>query len=456
MNALREGANKPVEQDSQRRVVGMAVGDDVTKWVRIGIAVLVLGVGGFFAWAAMAPLDEGVPVPGVVTVDMKRKTVQHLSGGIVKRMHVRESQLVKRGDVLIELDDIQARANFESLRQVYVALRASESRLAAERRGAERIAFHPDLSAGDNAPHAAQFIAAQQQLFESRRAALKGDIAILNETAAAQEESLKGLTAQLGSRRAQLRLLEEQLSGTRDLVKEGYLPRNTQLEQERSAAELNATLSDIQGNILRTGRAIAEIRLRATQRRQEFLRDAETQLADVKRDIASTYEKLAAAREDLRRILIRSPVDGQVVGLSVFTEGGVIGAGQRLMDIVPIGEPLVLETKVPPHLIDRIHTGLPADVSFHGFVNEPRLVVEGTVVSVSADLLSEPAAAGQPVSSYYLARVVVTPQGMKDLEAHRMQPGMPADVIIKTGERTLLAYLVRPLLQRIAVALKEH
>ena len=144
------------------------------------------------------------------------------------------------------------------------------------------------------------------------------------------------------------------------------------------------------------------------------------------------------------------------MGLSVFTEGGVIGAGQRLMDIVPIGAPLVLEAKVPPHLIDRVHVGLPADLNFHGFVNQPRLVVEGSVVSLSADLLTEPAASGQPVSSYYLARVVVTPQGMKELEGHRMQPGMPADVIIKTGERSLLTYLLRPLLHRIAVALKEH
>ena len=456
MNPLRQGAIRPAEQDSPGRVVNMALGDDVGKWVRIGIAVLVLGVGGFFVWAAMAPLDEGVPVPGVVTVDMKRKAVQHLTGGIVKKRHVQEAQLVKGGEVLIELDDTQARANFESLRQTYVALRASEGRLAAEQRGADRIAFHSDLNAGDNAPHAAQFIAAQQRLFESRRAALRGDVAILNESAAAQEESLKGLTAQLGNRRAQLRLLEEQLSGTRDLVKEGYLPRNTQLEQERSAAELDATLSDIQGNIQRTGRTIAELRLRAAQRRQEFLRDAEAQLADVKRDIASTYEKLVAAREDLRRVQIRAPVDGQVVGLSVFTEGGVIGAGQRLMDIVPIGEPLVLEAKVPPHLIDRVHVGLPADLNFHGFVNQPRLVVEGSVVSLSADLLTEPAASGQPESSYYLARVVVTPQGMKELEGHRMQPGMPADVIIKTGERSLLTYLLRPLLHRIAVALKEH
>ena len=456
MNPLQQGAKKLVEQDSPGRVVSMALGDDVGKWVRIGIAILVLGVGGFLAWAVLAPLDEGVPVPGVVTVGMKRKAVQHLSGGIVKKIHVQESQLVKSGDVLIELDDTQARANFESLRQTYVALRASESRLAAEQRGADRITFHSDLTAGDNAPSAAQFIAAQQQLFESRRAALKGDIAILNESAAAQEESLQGLTAQLGNRRAQLRLFEEQLSGTRDLVKEGYLPRNAQLEQERSVAELNATISDIQGNIQRTGRAVAELRLRAAQRRQEFLRDTETQLADVKRDVASTYEKLVAAREDLRRVLIRSPVDGQVVGLTVFTEGGVIGAGQRLMDIVPLGEPLVLEAKVPPHLIDRVHVGLPADVNFHGFVNQPRLVVEGSVVSVSADLLTDPPASGQPASSYYLARVVVTPKGMKELEDHRMQPGMPADVIIKTGERSLLTYLLRPLLQRLAVALKEH
>lgn len=439
-------------KDSSATVTALPGADDVTRWIRIGIALLVLGMGGFLFWATTAPLDEGVPVPGVITVEAKRKTVQHLTGGIVRKIHVTESQSVKEGDVLIELDDTQVRANFEFLRQNHLALLATEGRLLAEQRGAPRIEFHPDLSSRDNAALAQHYVAGQRQLFDTRRGALDGDIGILNETAAGQEEYLKGLTAQLASRRSQSGLLQEQLGGTRDMVKQGYLPRNAQLEQERAAAELNAMVSDLQANIQRTGRSVSELRLRMAQRRQEYLREVETQLADVRREVASNAERLKSAREDLRRTVIHAPADGQVVGLTAFTAGGVIGPGQRLMDIVPVDASLVIETKVAPHLIDRVRAGLPADILFHGFASQPQLVAEGSVISVSADLLTDP---GQPAASYYLARVVVTPEGMKKLGHLHLQPGMPADVVIKTGERTMLTYLLKPLLGRLAVSLKE-
>ena len=448
-------AKSAERQHASGSVMKLPQGDDVTKWMQIGIALLVLGMGGFFVWAATAPLDEGVPVAGVITVEAKRKTVQHLTGGIIRKLHVTESQSVKEGSVLIELDDTQARANFEFARQTYLALLATEGRLLAEQRGASRIEFHPDLSSPDNASQAKNYLAGQRQLFDTRRGALNGDIGILNETAAGQEESLKGLIAQLASRRSQSGLLQEQLGGTRDMVKEGYLPRNAQLEQERAAAELNAVIGDLQANIQRTGRTLSELKLRVVQRHQEYLREVETQLADVRRDVASYAGRLTSAREDLKRAVIRAPADGQVVGLNVFTVGGVIGPAQRLMDIVPVGDALLLETRVPPHLIDRVHAGLPADIHFQGFVSQPQLVVEGSVISVSADLLSDAPGAGQPGMAYYLARVRVTPEGMKKLGQHRMQPGMPADVVIKTGERTMLTYLLKPLLQRLAVSLKE-
>ena len=448
----RQEAKSAGGQDASGSVVKLALGDDVTKWMRIGVALLVLGMGGFFVWAATAPLDEGVPVPGVITVEAKRKTVQHLTGGIVRKIHVTESQSVKEGDVLIELDDTQVRANFEFVRQTYLALLATEGRLLAEQRGTPRVEFHPDLSNAENAAQAQHYLAGQQRLFDTRRSALNGDIGILNETAAGQEEYLKGLAAQLASRRSQSGLLQEQLGGTRDMVREGYLPRNAQLEQERAAADLDAIIGDLQANIQRTGKTVSELRLRVAQRRQEYLREVETQLADVRRDVATNAERLTAAREDLKRVLIHAPADGQVVGLTVFTIGGVVGPGQRLMDIVPVGDALLLEAKVAPHLIDRVHAGLSADIHFQGFVSQPQLVVEGSVISVSADLLSDP---GQPAASYYLARVRVAPEGMKKLGMHHLQPGMPADVVIKTGERTMLAYLLKPLLQRLAVSLKE-
>ena len=449
----RQQTKRTEEPDASAGVTKLP--DDVSKWMRIGIALLVLGMGGFFVWAATAPLDEGVPVSGVITVEAKRKTVQHLTGGIVRKIHVTESQSVKAGEVLIELDDTQARAGFEVVRQTYLALLATEGRLLAEQGGASRITFHPDLSNADNAAQAKNYVSGQRHLFDSRRGALNGEIAILNETAVGQEEYLKGLTAQLASRQLQLTLLQEQLGGMRDLVREGYLPRNAQLEQERTVADLNAIVSDIQANIQRTGKAVSELKLCAVQRRQEYLREVDTQLADARRDVAAQAGRLLAAREDLRRALILAPAEGQVVGLNVFTVGGVIGAAQRLMDIVPVGEALLLEAKVAPHLIDRVHAGLPAAIHFQGFVRQPQLVVEGSVISVSADLLSDAQGAGQPGMPYYLARVRVTPEGMKKLGVHHMQPGMPADVVIKTGERTMLTYLLKPLLQRLAVSLKE-
>lgn len=430
--------------------------DEVTRWMRIGVALLVLGMGGFFVWAATAPLDEGVPVLGTITVEAKRKTVQHLTGGIVRKIHVTESQSVKEGDVLIELDDTQVRANFEFVRHTYLALLATEGRLLAEQRGASRIEFHPDLLNTDNTTQAQNYLAGQRQLFDTRRGALDGDIGILNETAAGQEESLKGLIAQLASRRSQSGLLQEQLGGTRDMVKEGYLPRNAQLEQERSAAELNVMISDLQANIQRIGKIVSELKLRVAQRRQEYLREVETQLADVRREVASNAERLTSAREDLRRTAIHAPTDGQVVGLSVYTVGGVIGPGQRLMDIVPVGETLVLQAKVPPQLIDSVHAGLKASINFHGFVSQPYMTAEGEVLSVSADLITEVPMPGQPgMPPHYLARVGVTPEGMKKLAGQNMQPGMSADVVINTGERTMLTYLLKPLLGRLAVSLKE-
>lgn len=431
--------------------------DEVAKWMRVGVALLVLGVGGFFLWAATAPLDEGVPVQGSITVEGERKTVQPAAGGVVAKVHVKESQDVKKGDVLIELDDTQARANFELMRQTYLALRATEGRLLAEQRGASRIVFHPDLSKPDNALFARDFVDGQRQLFQTRRRALEGDIGILNEAAAGQQEAIKGMKAQLVSRQSQLALIREQLNGTRDMVKEGYLPRNVQLDQERIEADLNAVISDLQANIQRTERSVSELKLRTAQRREEYQREVETQLADVKRDVAMYAERLVSAREDLERMVIRSPADGQVVGLDVSTVGGVVSAGHTLMNIVPRGARMVLYARVPPQLIDSVHPGLKADVNFHGFVSQRYVTVEGEVLSVSADLVTEvPKPGQQALLPHYLARVGITPEGMKMLAGQQLQPGMPADVVIKTGERTMLTYLLRPLTQRIAVSMKEY
>ena len=450
-------SSKAAAQDAQvvntADAGGLRASSDTSAVARTGLWVLGLGLGGFLLWAGLAPLDEGVPTQGVVTLDTKRKTVQHLSGGIVKEVLVHEGQQVKEGDPLLRLDGAVAKANYEAVRQRYLGYRAMQSRLFAEQAGQNAIDFHPDVKAAMNDPLIKQQVSTQQQLIQARRAALAADLQGI-------EESVLGLKEQLGSyqnilvqRRSQLSLLTEELNNTRGMVKEGYAPRNRQLELERMVAESNAAIADLNGNSLRVQRQVAELTQRSMARKQEYRKEVETQLADVTREVQSDAEKFVAVSADLERMEIKAPASGQVVGLTVQTVGAVLQPGQKLLDVVPDSQTLLLEAHIPPHLIDKVQAGLSTDVRFNAFAHSPQLVVEGKVLSVSGDLLSDPA---QPQFSYFLARVQVTPDGMKTLGKRQMQPGMPAEIVIKTGERSMLTYLLHPLLKRMASSMKEE
>jgi protease secretion system membrane fusion protein len=432
---------------------GLRASDDTGSVARLGLWILGLGFGGFLLWAGLAPLDEGVPTQGMVTLDTKRKTVQHLTGGIVKDVLVQEGQQVKEGDPLIRLDAAMAKANYEAIRQRYLGYRAMQSRLFAEQAGSGDIQFHPDVKAAMSDPLIKQQVSTQQQLIQARRAALASDLQAI-------EESMQGLKEQLGAfqnilvqRRNQLALLTDELNNVRGMVKEGYAPRNRQLELERMVAESNASIADLTGNSLRVNRQVAELSQRSMSRKQEYRKEIESQLADVTREVQSDAERFIAATADLDRTEIKSPASGQVVGLSVQTVGAVLQPGQKLLDVVPDRQTLLLEAHIPPHLIDKIQNGLPTDIRFNTFAHSPQLVVQGKVLSVSGDLLADPA---NPQFSYFLARVQVTPEGMKTLGTRQMQPGMPAEIVIKTGERSLLTYLLHPLTKRMAASLKEE
>ena len=425
---------------------------DTAQPARIGLWVLGIGFGGFLLWAGLAPLDEGVPTPGMVTIETKRKAIQHFSGGIVKKVFVKEGQFVKAGDPLIGIDDAVSLANYESIRQHYLTLRAMEGRLLTEQGGLGRITFHPDLLKAGGDVYIQQTMNNQQQLFQSRRMSLQADMDAIKESIQGQEASIQGAEGMLTARTSQLAFLQEELKGMRDLVKDGYAPRNKQLELERMAAESMGSIADLQGNILRARRSISEMKLRSIQRAQEYRKEVDTQLSEVRREVQADADKYKAASQDLERTTMRAPSEGQVVGLAVQAVGAVIGSGQKLMDIVPRNEALLLETKVLPHFIDRVKPGLMTDVRFSAFAHSPSLVVQGKVESISADLIVEP----QTGQSYYLARVSITPEGMKELGTRQMQAGMQAEVVIKTGERTVLTYLLSPLLKRMAASMKEE
>jgi protease secretion system membrane fusion protein len=419
---------------------------------RIGLWALVLGFGGFLLWAGMAPLDEGVPAQGMIAIDTKRKSVQHLSGGLVTEVLVGEGSIVTEGQVLVRLGEAVARANFESIRQRYLGLRAMEGRLLTEQQGGAKIVFHPDVQASIKDPQIRQVVMTQEQLMASRRASLRADLQSNEESIQGQLGLIQSYESMLVNRKNQQALLDEELTNTRGLVKEGYVPRNRQLELERMTAEMSSGIAELQGNIVRASRAVAELRQRAIVRQQEYRKEVDSLLTDVAREVHGDAERYTAATEELARTEIKSPAAGQVVGLAIQTVGSVISPGQKLMDIVPEDQTLLVEVRVAPHLIDRVKADLPVDVRFSSFAHTPQLVVDGKVVSVSGDLLTDP----QNGAGYYLARVGVTTKGYTQLGKRQLQPGMPVEVIFLTGERSMLTYLLSPLTKRLAASMKEE
>lgn len=425
---------------------------DLGRPGRWGLWALAIGLGGFLLWATFAPLNEGVPSSGMVALDTKRNTVQHLTGGIIQKVLVREGDEVTEGQLLVQLDAAVARANYESARQNYLGLLAMQGRLVAEKNGSPTITWPDDLKAASTDPLIQQQIQNQEQLFHTRRNLLRSDLLSIEENIRGQQGLLQSYEGMLSSRKSQQEMLNEELGPLRELVKEGYAPRNRQLELQRSVADTNTAIADLQGNMLRARSAIAELRQRAIARQQEQQKEVETQLADVGRQVLVDQEKYQAVKAELERMEIRSPAQGQVVGLMTQTVGGVIQPGQKLMDIVPKGAPLMLEAHVPPHMIDRVHMGMPVDVRFSSFAKTPQLVVQGEVDSVSGDLLTDPATN----INYYLARVKVTDEGLKILGQRQLRPGMPVEVIFMGGERSMFTYLLHPLTKRLAASMTEE
>ncbi|HEY9193920.1 MAG TPA: HlyD family type I secretion periplasmic adaptor subunit, partial [Methyloversatilis sp.] len=352
----------------------------------------------------------------------------------------------------LRIDDAVTQANFSAVRQTYLTLRATEGRLAAEQAELPSVRFHDDLTQAATDPLVRQTMDNQLSIFHSRRNALQAELQAMQESMQGQEASIRGYEGMLASRRSQLRFYEEELRGLRELVADGYAPRNKQLELERMASESVGSMADIEGSIQRARRSVAEMKLRVVQRRQEYRKEVDAQLADVRREVQADAEKLRASGNELARTTVRAPADGQVIGLVAQTVGGVITPGQKLMEIVPQNDRLLLETRVPPHMIDRVRAGMDADVRFSSFAHSPSLVVHGKLDSISADLIVDP----QTSVAYYLARVSVTPEGMKQLGTRQLQAGMPGEVVIRTGERTVLTYLLHPFLKRLAASMKEE
>ena len=376
-----------------------------------------------------------------------------MQGGVIREVLVKEGDEVKEGDVLVVLDDAAARATMESIRQNYLAQRAHESRLLAEASDAPAIRFHVDLVNSDDVI-AAQHMSVQSQLFASRRAAQAAELAAGLQSITGLEGQVQGIHQMLESRRGQQAIQSRQLAGVRGLADEGFAPRNQALQLEQVQAELRTGIAELETSVQRTQSAIAETKLKIAQRKQEYLKEVTAQLAEVRREVQANQERLAAITAEHSRTQIKAPVSGQIIALTVGSVGGVVTSGQRLMDVLPRGETLLLDIKVPPTVIDRIQVGDPTEVRFSTFADAPQLVVHGKLISLSGDAVTE--TLGTMVQTYYLGRVELTEEGVKALGKRALQPGMQAEVLIRTGERPLLTYLLHPLLKRVASAMTEE
>ncbi|SHE85058.1 membrane fusion protein, protease secretion system [Lampropedia hyalina DSM 16112] len=420
--------------------------------MRTGWLILLLGFVGFLIWAAFAPIESGITASGEIVVDSQRQKVQHLSGGIVEEILVRDGDHVEQGQVVVRLNRTRLQSELAIIQSQLLTALATEARLLAERARQGQFSY-PQMveEASSNDPRVAEAMHTQRQLFRTRRLSLQNEKSILDQQIRGLNEQLQGIQAQAAGKNTQLALLQEELTSLKTLFDQGYVPRSRIFELERAVADIHARRSDDQAQLGRIQSALSEARLQKLQREQTYDKEIETELANTQRDIAGLEQRAIALRDELDRVEIRTPVSGTVLGLQIHTAGGIVRPGEDILDVVPDNEPLIVEARIPVQSIELMVNDLEALLNFSA-LSRLNPTVKGHVIHVSADRLTDERT-GTP---YFKARIEVPPEELKRLSYERIIPGMPVDVVIRTGERSLLHYLLQPLTDRVFSAFRER
>ena len=428
------------------------VNGDIKKYTRLGWWIVLGGLGSFLLWASLAPLDKGVPLSGTVSVATNRKAVQHEHGGTIEAILVKEGDMVKVGDVLVRMNNVQAKANADTNRVQYDIARATEARLIAERDGLKKIVFPEALNAVKNDARIASYLSAQAQVFSSRQSALSSELSAMDESIAGIALQTKGLSESRDNKKLQLQFISEQLAGMRELTKEGYVAHNRLLELEQTNAQINATISEDIGNIGRGQRQIAELKLQRLKRQQDYQKEVRTQLSEVQKQADALGSQLKGLDYDLAKVLVKAPVSGTVVGMAVFTQGAVVSPGFKMMDIVPAEDLLVVDGRLPVHLVDKVKPGLKVELLFTAFNRNLTPHIPGELTQISADRFTDENT-GQP---YYKVVAKVAPEGLDMISDLQIKPGMSVDMFVKTGERTMMNYLLKPIYDHLKMSMSEE
>jgi HlyD family secretion protein len=437
---------------------GFRTGPEVTPamasiraYVTAGVAVVLALSVGLGGWAATAQISGALIAPGSIVVDSNVKKVQHPTGGVVGAVLARDGDTVKTGDVVVRLDDTVTRASLAIVMKGLNTLWARAARLDAEREGADTVTFPPALRDRVDDPDAKALMESEAKLFEVRRASRLGQKAQLRQRVAQLNEELAGLAAQEAAKTREIALIQKELVGVRELYEKNLVQLSRLTQLERDAARLEGDRGQFIAAAAQTKGKITETELQIIQIDKDLNTEVSKELREVNDKIGEFVERKVTAEDQLRRIDIRAPQDGIVLQSNVHTVGGVISAGDAIMLIVPQTDNLAVEAKVNPQDIDQIQVGQKTLLRLSAFNQRTTPELNGAVTRISPDTTTDQRT-GQ---SYYTIRIGLPPEEIKRLGDVKLIPGMPVEAFVQTGERTMIAYLAKPLTDQLMRAFRE-
>jgi HlyD family secretion protein len=432
--------------------------DNPRSEIRLGLIIAGIFFVLFLGWAAFARLDAAAVASGRLAVTGQRQTVQHKEGGVVAQLLVKEGDRVQKGQVLIRLAGADVRAQEQALASQAIGLLAERARLYAEQRGQSVITPPPEFAQlpPEEKPQAADALRIQMAQMRTRAAVVSAQRGALGEKVGQAGNQGQGYAHQVTAIDEQLKLLDDELNGMRDAASKGFVAQNRIRDLERAKAELEGQRGQYTATIAQSHGMASESRIQSLEAQSDFMEKVASELRETQASLNDVMPKLSAARDELARTEIRAPVSGTVVGLAVFTPGGVIEPGQKLMDIVPDRVPLTIEAKLGVGDGDDVHPGQDAFVRFEALHDRTMRALQGKVTLVSADAFTDE----KTGVSYYTAQINVPLSELKKVEAlhgnDALRAGLPVSVVIPVRKRTALQYAFEPLSGAFRRAFHEH
>lgn len=426
--------------------------EDPQRIISLGVLIIFIFFGVLGVWSGFAKISGAVVAPGTVKIETERKTVQHLEGGIVESILVKEGDTVKAGAPLIVLESAQVNASYALYTKQLYAHRAAQARLLAEKNWEKDIEWPEDMRHEVGVNYVRDFLNNEEKIFDARRDAINGQISLLKAQIEQINAQIIGFEEQHQSENTIIGTLEEELSAKRQLFNERYIDKSQILELERLLASHQGNRGRLQQLIAEAKQRGSELKLKISDLKNRFIEDSTSQLGNVENEILQLQEKIHPLKDAKDRLNIIAPVSGQVVGLKVHSVGGVVRPGEPLMDIVPEDNHLIVETHIPVKDITDVYVGQDAQVQLDAFDRNATPLIKGKVVYISGDRIEERTAQG--VVPYFVSHVQLEARDILSARAY-LSPGMPATVFITTKQRTVLAYMMEPLLVNWDRSLRE-